>query len=41
VTPIDQHDPPGPLKLPDLRKKTGKKQAKNTVFYFAKKNSIF
>jgi hypothetical protein len=38
VTPIGQQDPPGPLKLLDLRKK---KQAKNFVFYFVKNTSIF
>jgi hypothetical protein len=37
VTPIGQKDPPGPLKLLDLRGKTGK----NTDFYFAPKTSIF
>ena len=37
VTPIGPQDPPGPLKLLDLRKKIGKK---NTDFYFAPKISI-
>jgi hypothetical protein len=38
VTPIGQQNPPRPLKLVGLR---GKKQAKNTVFYFTKNTSIF
>jgi hypothetical protein len=38
VTPISQQNPPGPLKLLGLRKKTGK----NTDFFdFAKKDRFF
>jgi hypothetical protein len=37
VDPIGQHDPPGPLKLLDLRKK----HAKKTPSLFHQKHSIF